>query len=113
MARKQQAGQGGTQTGLPGLDWKRCRCGCGTQFLTKGKGRHRQYFDDTHKTRAYRLRKKEQEVHDMESEQMWRGYLDSLIEEYAECDPDASVTWWAQYELMRRNRATHKTTPSL
>jgi hypothetical protein len=103
MARA-KAGQGGIQTVLPGLDWKTCQCGCGLQFLPLKKGRQRRYFNDTHKTRAYRNRKWERAQNDAISFQMWEGCTDSLVEEYACSDANENAQQWAQYELQRRAR---------
>lgn len=100
---KRQAGQGGTQAALPFGDWKVCQCGCGLMFMPLKKGRQRQYYNDTHKTRAYRERKWERAQNDAASFQMWEGCSDDLVREYAECaEPNSS--WWASYELDRRAR---------
>lgn len=103
MARK-QAGQGGIQMGLPTLDWKMCKCGCGSQFLLSGKGRAREYFNDSHKKRAYRDRMAERANTDAQSFQIWQGVSDDMLAEACFSDPEQYETQWAWYERDRRVR---------
>jgi len=101
---KSKAGQGGTQMGLPTLDWKTCQCGCGLQFLPLKKGRQRRYFNDSHKTRVYRRNKKERHEYDREAEEFWRGWSDAAITQWIEGAPESEEAWLGQWELYRRGR---------
>lgn len=99
-----QTGQGGQQMGLPTLDWQTCQCGCGLQFLPLKKGRQRKYYNDTHKTRVYRHKRKEREYYDAECEEIWRGVSDEGIAMLIRENPDSYYAWSGQWELYRRGR---------
>ena len=88
--------------GLPTLDWKTCDCGCGKQYLNSNKGRHRRYFNDTCKKRAYRRRIAEQAFWDAEAEETWKDCDDDTIEWYIAQSPDSQAAWLGQWELYRR-----------
>lgn len=101
---KQQAGQGGSQMGLPTLDWSVCQCGCGYQFLNKPKGRKRRYYNDSHKKRAYRYRMLTTYQNDVISYEMWKGDTDRHVEAWARYEAETDKVLWARYELERRAR---------
>lgn len=101
---KRKAGQGGIQTGLPGMDWWTCKCGCGQSFLQNEKGRKREYMNDSHKKRAYRERVTEEARYNVEAEAAWLGWSDDEIRNYISVAPDSYVAWSGQWELYRREK---------
>jgi hypothetical protein len=97
-------GQGGTQMGLPGVNWTICMCGCGTSFVENGKGRKREYLNDTHKKRAYRERTTQQKRYDDDAQEAWKGWTDDSIVAYISAAPESYTAWLGQWELYRRSR---------